>query len=471
MNRASGVLLHLTSLPGPHGIGDLGSAAHAFLDFLSAARVGWWQMLPVVPPGGGDSPYKSTSAFAGNPLLLSLDRLVEEGLLDREDAEMRGLPEARVDFAKTARFKESLLRKASQRFRPDAPFEAFVERERHWLADYARFAALRERHRGAPWTEWRDEAEPSRHHEFLQYQFDRQWRALRAHAARRGVRLLGDLPIFVAHDSADVWARRELFHLDRRGRPTVVAGVPPDYFSETGQLWGNPLYDWKEMERQGHRWWIDRLRRSFDLFDAVRLDHFIGFHNYWEIPAGASDARTGRWMPGPGEPFFRAVLDALGPREIVAEDLGVLTPGVEALRDAFGFPGLRVLQFAFGPDRSTRPYRWPRNSVACTGTHDNETVAGWLAGGGVDAARALRYAGGRPEPPHVAMARLVWMSASDLAIAPAQDLLGLGNEARMNVPGTPDGNWGWRVAEGALDDSVAARVREMNDAYDRLSPG
>jgi 4-alpha-glucanotransferase len=428
--RAAGVLLHATSLPGPYGVGDLGPEAARFVDWLAAAGQRWWQTLPVGPAGEGHSPYRSPSAFAGNPLLLSLERLVEAGLLRRREiGPPRGLGGERARYEEAAAFKGPLLRKAFERFRRRAPrsFDAF--RSRRWVAEFAAF-----------------HAPDSAFHEFLQFEFDRQWRALRAHARRRGVALLGDVPLYVAPDGADVAAYPEIF---KRG---VVAGVPPDYFSATGQLWGNPVYRWDVLRRRGYDWWIDRLRVDFERFDALRLDHFIGFVRVWEVEAGARTAERGRFAPGPGADFFRRVLPALGRgrgRALIAEDLGLVTPEVRELRRRLRFPGMRVLQFdPEGPGE--------RRQVVYTGTHDNDTTAGWLRRLGAARRRELGAEG--PEG-HWRMIERALASRADLAIVPAQDLLGLGSGARMNRPGRPRGNWRWRLESGKLDAGLARRLR------------
>ena len=518
--RSAGVLLHPTSLPGPHGIGDLGREACAFADFLAACGQTWWQMLPIGPAGPGHSPYFSFSAFAGNPLLISLDQLCRQGLLEPADVKpLRGQVQDRVHFASVERFKEARFAKACEAFerRPDAAakaaFAAFCAEHQAWLEDYALFCAVKETRQGAPWIEWepglrsrrpaaleraRDAlAGRIRFHKFLQFLFHAQWRELKAHCAQLGLGLIGDLPIFVAADSADVWSHAELFWLGADGRPTVVAGVPPDYFSKKGQLWGNPLYRWDVMRADGYSWWLARFRQTLSRFDAARLDHFIGFHHHWEIKSGAKDAVAGRWVPVPGEDFFRAVLRAFGdPRaeaaeeegvgeretavEIIAEDLGLITKEVAALRDRFEFPGMRVLQFSFmDSDEAFEPRNLPRRCVVYTGTHDNDTVAGWFHNP-VDEAgprsaeeirlereRALRYMGGSGVDIHWDMIRTALQCPADTAIILAQDLLGLGSEARMNRPGTGEGNWQWRLAAGALTPEAAGRLALMTGAYGR----
>ncbi|MFI5348524.1 MAG: 4-alpha-glucanotransferase [Elusimicrobiota bacterium] len=484
--RAGGVLLHPTSLPGPRG-GDLGSSARAFVDFLADCGQSWWQVLPVCPPDGGGSPYNSMSAFAGSPGLISVDILAAEGLLKKSEL---GQPKARALRAALASFS----RRAPREDRDD--FESFRVREASWLGDHSLFCALREDYGGRPWLEWdapllrRDPAALEsargrlageiRYHDFAQWLFARQWEAVRLHAAARGVGLIGDKPIYVSHDSADCWAHQELFCLDASGRSSVVAGVPPDYFSETGQLWGNPLYRWDEHARTGFAWWISRLKACAERFDALRLDHFIGFRNYWEVPAGEKTAIKGRWMTAPGDELFEAVRREVPNLEIIAEDLGTLTPPVIALRDRFGFPGMKIAQFSFGGDEKDLPKNWPEDCVGYTGTHDNDTTQAWFEEDGtsnagrpapqVEKERAafLRAAGGDfGDGPSWAMARLVWRSPARLAIAPMQDLLGLGGEARMNRPASMEGNWRWRMEPGALTVSLAGRLGAMTGAAGR----
>ena len=496
--RASGVLLHPTSLPGPHGSGDLGLEARAFARWLRGAGQRWWQMLPVGPLGHGNSPYSAHSAFAGNPLLVSLGRLVEDGLLRPRDlADAPGFPEGRVDHAAVRAFRGRYLWKAfaafGNRARDGGGFDAFCASNSAWLDDFALYMAIKRSSGGKAWTEWepglrlRDSAALDRARQalraeveeqrFEQFLFDVEWRSLKEECRELGIGLIGDLPIFIAHDSADVWAHRELFHLDPQGNPTVVAGVPPDFFSKTGQRWGNPLYDWEAAERTGFAWWLQRFSQTFARFDAVRLDHFIGFTRYWEVPAGEPTAENGRWRPAPGAKLF----EALGPARLIAEDLGEVTPEVTALRDRFGLPGMKVLQFAFGADPQAAtflPYNYERNSVAYTGTHDNDTTAAWFHECGSpqrspeqcekERQNALAYLGvedGGAEI-HWHVIRAVWSSVANLAIAPVQDLLGLGSEARMNLPGTVEGNWEWRL--GALPGpAVMERLLAMTRIYGR----
>ena len=506
--RASGLLLHPTSLPGPHGCGDLGASARRFVDLLGAARQRWWQMLPVGPVGYGNSPYSAHSAFAGSTLLIDLDALVEERLLAREQLAQavaeEALPSKRVDYQATNRLRDRMLRAAFATFTTRAAgphaldLEEFVEREKRWLEDFALYAAIKKSQGHVQWTLWpaplrsREEAALERarvelreeisFHRFAQWLFHRQWNALRSWCEERSVALIGDVPIFVAHDSADVWSHPELFQLDRAGQPTVVAGVPPDYFSRTGQRWGNPLYRWDALKETGYAWWIDRLRSTLARFDAVRLDHFIGFERYWQIPASCPTAVEGSWQKGPSTDFFTKVQAALGALPLIAEDLGAITPEVKALRDRFELPGIRILQFAFGADPSApefRPHHYPRRCAAYTGTHDNDTTAGWFSeqGGGEstrspeqaakERAFTVRYLASDGREIHWDLIRGVEASVANLAIVPLQDVLGLGDEARMNRPGTAEGNWEWRCEEGAFGAAHAARLALLCETYDR----
>ncbi len=506
--RSSGILLHPTSLPGPFGVGDIGPAAHRFAEFLARAGQRWWQMLPVVPPGGGDSPYDSPSAFAGSPLLVSLEFLARDGWLEASDLEspepLRSAPRALYDAARS--FRERMLRKAFSAFEARAShaarseLDSFSERERDWLDDHCLFSALSRAHDGAPWTRWpealvrRDAAaldkaraslgEEIRYHRFVQHQFARQWSALRARSAELGVRLLGDVPIYVSHDSADVWSHREVFRLLPNGERAALAGVPPDYFTADGQLWGNPVYDWDALRASGYAWWLARLRRTLERFDAVRLDHFIGFRRAWEVPAGATSAKSGRFVDVPGEDFLRVARETLGSLPFIAEDLGALTEDVERLRDRFELPGMRVLEFAFASSwREYQPHRYGRRTVVYTGTHDNDTIVGWLGAAErerderraaelrAERARALAYAASDGREPHWDMLRLAVASVADTAIFPVQDLLGLGSDARMNVPGTPTGNWTFRVAEASLTPDLAERLALLCETYERIPAG
>ncbi len=496
--RSSGLLLHLTSLPSRFGIGDLGPAAYRFADFLAETGQRIWQVLPLGPAGYGGSPYSSPSTFAGNPLLISPECLAEQGLLTRAELDaFPALPEDRVDFGAVEPAKHRLLARAFERFEADASaedvrrFEAFCAENADWLDDYALYMALKEAHDGCAWTDWpenlalrssealaraRDEhARAVRRHTFWQYLFDRQWTALRRYGHERGIRFFGDIPIYVAGDSADVWAHQALFHLDEHGRPTVVAGVPPDDFSETGQRWGNPLYRWDRMRERDYAWWTRRFQHTLERVDLVRIDHFRGFAAYWEIPAADATAERGRWVDGPGADLFTTLERELGELPVVAEDLGLITPDVIALRDRFGFPGMAVLHFAFGagPTSEYLPHNYRRNVVAYTGTHDNNTTRGWWAGDDLSPqarAYARAYLGLDDEPPadiHWRCIRTVMASVADRAIFPLQDVLGLGAEARMNHPGHDDGNWTWRYRRGALTDAVADRLAALTYVYGR----
>ncbi len=494
--RACGVLLHPTCLPGRFGIGDLGPAAHAYLDWLVGAGVRWWQVLPLNPVGPGASPYAAGSTFAGNTALVSPDLLHAEGLLQARD--LAGTPEFSpfaVEFDRVVPYKQTLLARAFERFaaRPPAALserlEAFCRSNGGWLRDWALFAAIKRSSRGLPWWEWPEELalrrpgelaswlgsheKAVRFEEFCQFLFFSQWRALRERARSLDIRILGDLPIYVARDSAEVWANRELFRLDARGRPLVVAGVPPDYFSATGQLWGNPLYDWEAIEASGFAWWIDRVRAGFGLADAVRLDHFRGFAAFWEVPFGEATAIKGRWVPGPGGRLFAALRGALGELAMVAEDLGVITEDVIALRDAEGLPGMAVLQFAFSPSPRSQflPYLHRRHQVVVTGTHDNNTTRGWFLSDASPAQREflLRYVGTDGREIHWDMIRLALASVADLAVVPHQDVAGLGGDCRMNTPSTTTGNWRFRLTDWMVGNAFADRFADLASLYGRTA--
>lgn len=488
--RSFGVLLHPTSLPSRFAIGDLGPAADAYLDWLGEAGAGWWQVLPLTPVGPGYSPYSSTSAFAGNPLLLSPERLLEEGLVER--GELAGAPEGeagRVAWGAVVPWKQALLDRAWERVAKETipELETFAAAHAQWLSAYAVYAALRRHFGGAPWWQWpvplaRCEEQAVQQwrleHQFEvgrvvfeQWLFHRQWQTLRSKAAQRGVRLLGDAPIFVALDSADVWANRHFFRLDGEGRPLVVAGVPPDYFSADGQLWGNPLYDWERMAKEGYRWWVARVAANLALVDALRLDHFRGFVASWEIPAEAQTARHGRWTPGPGRALFSALAQALGDLPLVAEDLGVISDDVRALRDELGLPGMAILQFAFDPQHRSAflPYNHRPNLVVYSGTHDNNTVVGWYREEASPEIRGFlqEYTGSDGREVHWDLIRLAFSSVADLAIIPHQDVAGLGTEARMNTPGRATGNWGFRLSPGMLSSALAHRLRRTAWVFGR----
>jgi 4-alpha-glucanotransferase len=505
--RASGVLLHPTSLPGRFGIGDLGAAAIEFVDTLAAAGQRLWQVLPLGPTGYGDSPYQCFSASAGNPLLISLDVLVEQGLLSPTEA--RGdhpFTDGAVDFPAVLAHRQAIWPRVLDRFEAAAPptvrdrFARFCHAQAAWLDDFALFMAAKAAHAHVAWTMWepdiahRDPAAVARwsarcdrsirQHKLTQFLFFEQWARVRDACRERSIAIMGDLPIFVAHDSADVWARRELFRLEPDGRPTVVAGVPPDYFSTTGQLWGNPHYRWDALAGTGYAWWVDRFRALLNLVDRIRIDHFRGFAAAWEVPRDATTAVQGEWVAGPGAALFDAVQSALGAEWLpfVAENLGVITPDVERLRERFGFPGMAILQFAFGTDPQApdfKPHNYPRNRVAYTGTHDNDTTRGWWSGEVGHSTRstaditnerehARRYLGIDDAEMHWDFIRAVLASVADTAIVPAQDVLGLGSEARMNRPGTIGGNWQWRLLPGQLTHEIAGRLAVMAATYDRV---
>jgi len=508
-DRSSGVLLHPTSLPGRFGIGDLGPSAFAFIEWLAAAGARVWQVLPLSPTGYGNSPYQSFSAFAGNSLLISLDALIEDGLLTPAACSPRSLQafaDGDVDFPAVIAHRRTLWPLVLDRFDETAPpavrdrFEQFCLTNAGWLSDYALFMAVKAAHDEAAWVMWDPpiaQREPTalvqwrgrcvreiRMHQLMQFLFFEQWQRVRDVCHAKRIVIMGDLPIFVAHDSADVWARRELFQLEPDGTPSVVAGVPPDYFSATGQLWGNPHYRWDLLERSGYAWWIDRCRFLLDVVDRVRIDHFRGFEASWQVERGATTAIVGEWVKGPGAQLFTVMQSALGLDQLpfVAENLGVITPEVEALRERFGLPGMAILQFAFGTDPQApdfKPHNYPRNRVVYTGTHDNDTTVGWWTGDAGHSTRsakdiesereqARRYLGLDGQPVHWAFIRAVLASVADTAIVPAQDLLGLGSEARMNRPGTLAGNWRWRLRPGQLTTDVAERLAAMAATYDRI---
>lgn len=493
--RASGVLLHVTSLPSRYGIGDVGPSAFAWVDQLAAAGQSWWQVLPLGPTGFGHSPYQALSSFAANPLVISPDQLKEDGLLRPGDCGECSFPSDYVDFERVIPFKERLLARAWQNFRSGASsdlrlaFEAFCQEKATLQEEPALFMALRARFGATPFQEWpaglarrepkalaqarHDLAESIDQFRFGQFILLHHWKALKQYANERGVRLLGDLPIFVSPDSSDVWANPELFLLDEDSKPRVVAGVPPDYFSADGQLWGNPIYDWQALRETGYRWWIDRLRARLDYLDAIRIDHFRGFEAAWHVGIGAPTAASGQWVPGPGADFFDKVLQGLGGLPLLAEDLGIITPEVTALRDQFQLPGMHVLQFGFNgdPNNPHLPHHCVHNSVVYTGTHDNNTTRGWydtLAEQERDNFwRYLQRPAGEPHEALWELIRLAWGSGAALAVTPLQDLLALGSSARMNVPGCADGQWRWRCPDDALKDQSWERLRELTRTSNR----
>jgi 4-alpha-glucanotransferase len=503
-----GVLLHPTSLPGRFGIGEIGAEARRFVDFLAGTHQGIWQVLPLGPTGYGDSPYQCFSAFAGNPLLIDLAELAEEGLLGKGDLARAPLfPEDQVEYGAVMAFKEPVLEKAFECFdKRGSPknrqaFERFCHEQATWLEDFSLFMALKAAHGGSAWPRWeagaarrepgavarwrKEAAHAVASQKFRQYLFFRQWADLREYCHKRGVRIMGDVPIFVAHDSADVWAHSEFFKLAADGSPAFVAGVPPDYFSATGQLWGNPLYRWDVLERSGYAWWVERLRSTLALVDVVRLDHFRGFEASWEIPGGDATAERGRWVKGPGAKLLETLRDALGGLSIVAENLGFITPEVESLRQQFQLPGMAILQFAFGAgphEAGFRPHNYSRNLAAYTGTHDNDTTVGWWTSTGEgDSTRTKeeikrerdfcsRYLASDGTEIHWDFIRAIISSVADTAIVPLQDVLGLGTKARMNLPGRPSGNWRWRFTGTALTPAISDRLSELTVLYGRATP-
>jgi 4-alpha-glucanotransferase len=504
--RQSGILLHPTSLPGPYGIGEIGPHARAFADTLKEMGQQLWQVLPVGPTGYADSPYQSLSTYAGNSLLVSFDLLVRDGLLSRSAlARFPKFPDAYCDFSPVIEARDQVLHSVCRTFLSKASktkrhaFERFCAKNADWLDDFALYFAIKNAHGGKPWTQWepalaRREAAAlrrarQRYHleirdaKVRQFLFFDQWERLVAYCHRRNIRIIGDIPIFVAHDSSDVWAHPELFHLDDRGFPTIVAGVPPDYFSVTGQLWGNPLYRWDVHRETGYAWWIERMRKIFERVDIVRIDHFRGFEKYWEIPGSETTAIKGRWVEGPGRSLFDALIRALGRLPIIAEDLGVITPEVEALRDAFQFPGMRILQFAFGNDAKAADYRpesYPPNCVVYTGTHDNDTCVGWFnseAGKNSTRSRSeieaerrtvLAYLKSDGRRIHRDMIELAMKSRANTAVVPLQDVMGLGSAARMNIPGTTSGNWNWRFTWNLLTPEMKDHLAGLATATDRI---
>jgi 4-alpha-glucanotransferase len=490
--RKSGILLHPTCLPGRYGIGDLGDQAYRFVDFLVAGGQQLWQVLPLGPPGYGNSPYQCFSSMAGHPLLIGLESLVAQKLLSPEELKQApAFPAGYVDFASVIPFRSALLKKAARVFfhhgsgELKREFRDFCAEQESWLETFAAFAALKEVNGGVSWTDWKYKGPAGSQdvevQKFIQFEFFRQWRALKRYCNERRVEIIGDLPIFVAHDSADVWGNPGLFDLDTDGRPLTIAGVPPDYFSSTGQCWGNPLYRWDAMAEKGYRWWIERVRSMMQLVDIIRIDHFRGFEKYYEIPGDAATAVHGRWVEGPGDRLFSALQNELGRLPFIAEDLGYITPEVHALRDRWSFPGMRVLQFAFGnpsPSDPFKPYNFIRNCVVYTGTHDNDTTIGWFNSTGdstlsaeherAERESARRYMHSDGREVHWDFIRLAMASVADTAIFPLQDVLGLGTEARMNRPASVENNWRWRFGENDLRPELSARLRVMCELYGRL---
>lgn len=496
LRRSAGVLLHPTSLPSPYGIGDLGPSAFAWVDSLVRSEQSWWQTLPLGPTGFGDSPYQSLSSFAGNPYLISPDLLIQDGLLKKDDVAGPRFPAAVVDYGSVIPFKVKMLELAWHNFRRSASqalkkeYDQFSTEQAGWLDDYVLFMALKDYNKGASYQDWPDDlirrnptalaaarrslGETQQQHRFRQFLFFRQWSALKKYANKFGIRLIGDVPIFVSADSADLWANPKLFLLGEDNRPEVVAGVPPDYFSPTGQRWGNPLYDWTALKETGYAWWVRRLKATLSHFDLVRLDHFRGFEAAWHISANAPTAEEGEWVPGPGADFFQAIKKALGGLPLIAEDLGDITPEVRQLRDQFNLPGMRILQFAYShqPENAFLPHNYVPNTVVYTGTHDNDTTRGWYEALPQNERQFIGRMLGKPtiEPREISweLIRLAWGSVADMALAPLQDLLNLDGKARMNMPGRQEGNWQWRVTPDQPVEQSLQGLHEFTWLYNRM---
>ncbi|PKO10706.1 MAG: 4-alpha-glucanotransferase [Chloroflexi bacterium HGW-Chloroflexi-2] len=492
-NRMSGILLHPSSLPGPDGIGDIGPEAYEWVNFLVQSGCNLWQLLPLGPTGYGDSPYQCFSAFAGNPFLISSTLLIDEGLLLLEDLQDRpDFSTESVDFGPVIQWKLKLLDRAYNNFVQKQPeeitekFQQFINQEQDWLFDFALFMAIKEVNGGLSWDYWDDGLRKRdrkalknfqdenktliESHMFKQFLFFTQWTGLKNYANDQGIKIIGDIPIFISFDSSDAWSNPELFYFDEDFKPTVVAGVPPDYFSATGQLWGNPLYRWEVHKQDRYKWWLKRINSTLKLFDFIRLDHFRGFVNYWEVPAGNETAEIGQWLPGPGADFFEVMQYELGVLPIIAEDLGEISTDVYKLRDQFDLPGMKILQFAFSsdPEDPFLPHNYPVNCVAYTGTHDNDTVLGWYQSAPVEEKDfCRRYLARSGENISWDLIRAVWSSVAKITIAPLQDFLGLGTEARMNYPGRPSGNWSWRVLPHQINSELAQRINEINFLYSR----
>lgn len=493
--RSSGILLHPTSFPSRFGIGDLGLEAYNFIDFLQQSYQQYWQVLPLGPTGYGNSPYACYSAMAGNPQLISPEQLKEQGLLTEDDfANLPAFDTSQVEYEKIAPIKLDLLKKACQNFKTQATplqqkeFSGFCQSKAYWLDDYALFMALKDSNGGSSWYTWEPEiakrepkaieqaqrqlTEEIYFHKYIQFEFFRQWSELKTYANMRGIHIIGDIPIYVAHDSSDVWANPNIFCLDEEtGEAALMAGVPPDYFSATGQLWGNPVYNWEELEKQDFKWWLGRFQAMLDYVDVIRIDHFRGFEAYWAVEQGEETAINGEWLKAPGEELFETIKQKLGTLPVLAEDLGVITPEVEALRDQFEFPGMKVLQFAFGSDPGNPflPFNYPRNAVVYTGTHDNDTTIGWYnQASDWEKRNLLLYLGCiSPEGIHWDLIRLALSSIANQAIIPLQDVLGLGTEARMNFPSVAEGNWGWRYQKEALTEELSQKLKVLTTLYGR----
>lgn len=493
--RKSGILMPITSLDSPYGIGTMGKAAYKFVDFLSAAGQKLWQILPLSPTSYGDSPYQSFSTYAGNPYMIDLDTLIEDGLLYEDEVKnvFWGDDINNIDYGAIYNGRFDVLKKACSRFllAPDGDFEEFIEENEHWLYDYAVFMTLKEHHGGRAWHEWEEAYKFRRENElnsftsehqdeiifweFAQYMFFKQWEALRSYANEKGIEIIGDLPIYVAYDSADVWASPDMFELDENLSPINVAGCPPDYFSPTGQLWGNPLYNWDKMKADGYKWWLKRISGAKRMYDIIRIDHFRGFESYYAIPAKDKTAENGKWRKGPGIEFFEKIKERFGDGGIIAEDLGLITDEVRALLRQTGYPGMKVLEFAFNAwcDNDYLPHNYIKNCIAYTGTHDNDTLVGWLESVSkadydficeyIDAPQDAKI-----QTTAEKIIRCAWASTADTAIAQMQDILGLDSSARMNVPSTPMGNWKWRISPGAISENTASDLNRLTRLYNRI---
>ena len=493
-DRSSGVLLHVSSLPGSDGIGDLGKPAFDFIDFLVKTKTKYWQVLPLNPTGYGNSPYQGLSATAGNPLFIALNALIPMGLLTRKDLSHRPrFTHKKVDFGKVLPWKMEKLHQAFLNYldQPSADlaklFKSFCRKNKSWLDDYALFMTIKDQQDLQPWDTWpeelrfrdpsalkkfqRENSQAVEEHKFLQFLFFLQWQKVKNYANDHGVQIIGDIPIFVGYDCADTWTNPDLFFFDKEYKPTVVAGVPPDFFSKTGQLWGNPLYDWKKHKKTAYAWWIERIHQTLNLVDIIRLDHFRGFAGYYEIPAGSKTAEKGRWVNGPGKDLFDALYKHFGDLPFIAEDLGVITPDVVELRERYHLPGMRIVQFGFNPvpESGFIPHNFESNTVAYTGTHDNSTALGWYRSVPKSAQERFRaYTGNTRETVPHAMIRILWQSVALFAIAPMQDFLNLGDEARMNFPSTLGGNWEWKMESRWNSSKLEKWLLEINQLYDRV---
>ncbi len=493
--RSSGILFHPTSLPGKYGIGTLGKEAYAFIDFLKKSKQKLWQIFPLGPTGYGDSPYQSFSSFAGNPYLIDFDLLIEAHLLSEEDLRdiFFGDNEEHIDYGAIYNQKYPLLRKAYENFKSSdnnemkGSLENFKRENSSWLNDYSLYISLKNHFNGLPWNEWAQDiknredgamhhyrnelADDIEYHNFIQFLFFKQWGDVKRYANENGIKIIGDIPIFVAADSSDAWANPEIFLFDKERKPVKVAGVPPDYFSATGQLWGNPLYNWEKLKDTNYSWWVERVRANLSTCDIIRIDHFRGFEAYWAVPYGDDTAINGQWEPGPGIDLFNAIKSQLGELPIIAEDLGLMTQGVIDLREATGFPGMKILGFAFdsGEENDYLPHTYTRNCVVYTGTHDNDTLVGWFQKAKEeDREFARNYLNSRAdEEIHWDAIRGAWSSVACMAISPVQDFLGLGSEARINTPGVASGNWQWRLKQGVLTNELAERIAKLTKIYSR----